>query len=86
MKQVTKANKYKVKKQVFFNWYFKNQSKEQISAFLSPYLLNIAKKDAKFSINDLLKAADSIPSTLIEGEWLGTPNALIKYTKIQLIK
>lgn len=86
MKQLAKTNKYKVKKQVFFNWYFKNQSKEQISAFLSPYLLNIANKDAKFSINDLLKAADSIPSNLIEGEWLGSPNALIKYTKIQLIK
>ena len=57
--------KYKVNKQVFFNWYFKNQPKEQISVFLSPYLLGLVNKDAQFGLQDILNSTDTIPSSIL---------------------
>lgn len=58
---------YKVKKQEFFNWYFKETPKEVISAFMAPYLLNLVREDAHFSLNDLLNSIDKIPSKLVIG-------------------
>jgi hypothetical protein len=57
--------KYRVNKQVFFNWYFKNQPKEQISVFLSPYLLGLVNKDAQFGLQDILNSTDTIPSSIL---------------------
>jgi hypothetical protein len=57
--------KYRVNKQSFFNWYFKNQPKEQISVFLSPYLLGLVHKDAQFSLQDILNSTDTIPSSIL---------------------
>jgi len=62
---MTKNKKYKVYRSAFFNWYFKNQPKEQISAFLSPYLLNLAAEDAHFSLQDMLKHTKVIPSNIL---------------------
>jgi hypothetical protein len=57
--------KYRVNKQAFFNWYFKHQPKEQISVFLSPYLLGLVHKDAQFGLQDILNSTDTIPSSIL---------------------
>ena len=84
MKQLAKTNKYKVKKQIFFNWYFKNQSKEQISAFLSPYLLNLVNKDVKFSLEDLLNSTPTIPGSIVSN-WKGATTQQINTKDVILI-
>jgi len=56
---------YIINKHMFFNWYFKNIPKEQISAFISPYFLALANKDAHFSLNDILQSIESVPTSLI---------------------
>ena len=59
--------KYPVNKQIFFSWYFKNQNKEQISAFIAPYLLSLPNKDVSFSLHDILQSVSVIPTKLITG-------------------
>jgi hypothetical protein len=56
---------YHLNKQVFFNFYFKSKSKEEISAFISPYFLNIVNKDVQFGLQDLLENTKTVPSYLL---------------------
>lgn len=77
-------NKYKVDRQLFFNWYFNNTPKEQISAFLSTYLLGLVHKDASFSLTDLLASVDTIPTSLIT-EYSGKATT-IKTNKVEFKK
>ena len=60
------STKYTIKKQIFFNWYFKNTSKEDIASFISPYFLNIVNNDVHFSLDDLLKSSQTVPSYVID--------------------
>ncbi len=76
--------KYKVERQVFFNWYFKQQPKEQISAFIAPYLLNLVKEPATFSLEDFLASIPAIPSNLVPG-YKGTKTT-IKIEQVELTK
>tara|TARA_R110002012_G_scaffold254964_1_gene434124 strand:+ start:1263 stop:1508 length:246 start_codon:yes stop_codon:yes gene_type:complete len=56
---------YHLNKHVFFNHYFKSESKEKIAAFISPYILNLVNKDVHFSLQDLLEDSKTIPSYLL---------------------
>ena len=69
---------------MFYNWYFQNRTKQQITAFLSPFFLNLVKEDAHFNLQSLLKDARTVPSTIIEN-WEGPANRQIIYTNIELI-
>ena len=73
-----------LKKQVFFNWYFTHRTKEQVAAFISPYFLNLIKKEARFGLKDLLNNAESVPSHLLENS-KGKSNELIDVKHIKLI-
>ena len=57
---------YTLKKSVFFNHYFKSTSKEDVAAFLSPYLMALATKDVNFSIYDLLQDIKTVPAYILE--------------------
>jgi len=76
--------KHKVNRQLFFNWYFKQQSKEQISAFIAPYLLGLVHKPASFSLEDILASVAFIPSDLITN-YKGT-KARITVDQVELTK
>jgi hypothetical protein len=82
-KNKTKS-KYKVKKQVFFNWYFKEQPKEEISAFLAPYLLGLVHKDVRFGLQDILTSVIVIPTDLIS-HYTGQ-NKTVTVDNVELIK
>ena len=73
-----------LKKQVFFNWYFTHQTKEQVAAFISPYFLNLINKEARFGLKDLLNDVGSVPSHLLENS-KGKSNELIDVKHIKLI-
>jgi len=73
-----------LKKQVFFNWYFTHQTKEQVAAFISPYFLNLINKEARFGLKDLLNDVKYIPSHLLEDS-KGKSNELIAAKDIKLI-
>jgi hypothetical protein len=76
--------KYNVKRQLFFNWYFNNQPREQISAFVAPHLLGLVTKDVNFSLDDIFGTVNSIPTTLIEN-YTGKLKT-INTTNVELIK
>jgi hypothetical protein len=57
---------YNLKKQTFYTWYYQNRTKEQIAAFLSPYLMNIVNKDVAFNLQDLLDDVGAVPSYILE--------------------
>jgi hypothetical protein len=81
----TKAkSKHKVNKQVFFNWYFKEQPKEQISAFLAPYLLGLVHKDAHFGLQDVLESVAYIPTDIIR-HYTGQKNT-VTTENVELVK
>jgi hypothetical protein len=81
----TKAkSKHKVNKQVFFNWYFKEQPKEQISAFLAPYLLGLVHKDVRFGLQDILESVIVIPTDLIT-QYTGQ-NKTVTIDTVKLVK
>ena len=80
----TKEVKYEVKRQTFFKWYFDEQNKEQISAFIAPYLLGLVNKPAEFSLEDILVSVAVIPTKLVEG-YTGKINK-ITTDKVKLIK
>jgi len=77
-------NKHKVNKQIFFNWYFKEKPKEEISAFLAPYLLALAYKDAHFSLQDVLVSVAVIPTKIIMN-YTGH-NKTVTIDTVQLVK
>ena len=58
--------KYTIKKDTFFNYYFKSTSKEDVASFLAPHLMALATKDVYFSLEDLLESIKTIPSYLLE--------------------
>ena len=76
------TTKYKLNRQIFFNWYFK-QPKEQISTFLSSYLLGLVHKDVAFSLHDVLVSIDKIPTSLLTG-YSGS-RTMIKTDKVELV-
>jgi|TARA_B110001454_G_scaffold127338_1_gene118738 hypothetical protein len=77
---------YNLKKQTFYTWYYQNRTKEQIAAFLSPYLMNIVNKDVAFSLQDLLEDVGTIPSYLLENYPTSSkPNKEIEVKFIKLI-
>ena len=57
---------YNLKRQTFYTWYYQNRTKEQIAAFLSPYLMNIVNKDVAFNLQDLLDDVGVVPSYILE--------------------
>lgn len=76
---------YHLKKQIFFNYYFKARSREQIAAFISPYFLNIVNKDVNFSLDDLLKDIGTVPAYLLEdysNESKPNKEIEVKYVKL----
>ncbi len=75
---------YKVNRQIFFNWYFKKQPKEQISAFIAPYLLGLVTKPASFSLEDILASVSVIPSDLVT-DYKGT-KATVTVDQVELTK
>ena len=78
--------KYHLKKQIFFNYYFKARSREDIAAFISPYFLNIVNKDVNFSLNDLLTDIGTVPGYLLE-DYVSTdkPNIEIDVKFVKLV-
>ena len=77
---------YNLDKTIFFNHYFKSRSKEQIARFISPYFLNIINKDVHFTLGDLLKDAETVPSYLLEDYPTDAkPNVEIESKLIKLI-
>ena len=77
---------YNLKKQTFYTWYYQNRTKEQIAAFLSPYLMNIVNKDVHFTLQDLLEDVGTIPSYLLENYPTSSkPNKEIEVKFIQLV-
>ena len=77
---------YNLKKQTFYTWYYQNRTKEQIAAFLSPYLMNIVNKDVAFSLQDLLEDVGTIPSYLLENYPTSSkPNKEIEVKFIKLV-
>ena len=83
---MTSKQKYSLKKDVFFKWYFQNKSKEHIATFLSPYFMSIVHKDVHFTLNDLLNDAKSVPSYLLENYPTDSnPNIEVKSESIRLI-
>jgi len=76
--------KHKVNKQVFFNWYFKEQPKEEISAFLAPYLLGLVHKDVRFGLQDILESVIVIPTDLIT-QYTGQ-NKTVTIDTVKLVK
>jgi len=79
-----KKHTLKLKRQIFFNWYFTHRTKEQVAAFISPYFLNLISKEARFGLEDLLKDAKYIPSHLLENRE-GKSNELVDVKDITLI-
>ena len=77
---------YTLKRDTFFNWYFRNKSKEQIASFISPYFMSIVSKDVRFGLKDLLKDSRTVPSYLLE-DYPDTskPNAEIDASNIKLV-
>ena len=57
---------YNLRRQTFYTWYYQNRTKEQIAAFLSPYLMNMVNKDVHFSLDDLLEEVKTVPAYLLE--------------------
>jgi len=77
---------YTLKKNTFFNHYFKSRSKEDVAAFLSPYFMSIVSKDVRFGLKDLLKDSRTVPSYLLEDYPTDAkPNVDIDYSNITLI-
>tara|TARA_R110000823_G_scaffold300420_1_gene421236 strand:- start:1021 stop:1263 length:243 start_codon:yes stop_codon:yes gene_type:complete len=78
--------KYTIKKDTFFNYYFKSTSKEDVASFLAPHLMALATKDVYFSLEDLLKSIKTVPSYLLE-DYSATAkvNAEIDTSDIKLI-
>jgi len=77
---------YTLKRDTFFNWYFRNKSKEQIASFISPYFMSIVSKDVRFGLKDLLKDSRTVPSYLLEDYPTDAkPNVDIDYSNITLI-
>ena len=80
------STKYTIKRQIFFNWYFKNTSKEDIAGFISPYFLNIVNNDVHFSLDDLLKSSQTVPSYVIDDYPTNKkPNVNIDVIDIKLV-
>jgi len=63
---IPKQGQYQLRKETFFNWYFKNKTTEQIAGFISPYFMSIVHKDVRFGLKDLLKDSKTVPSYLLE--------------------
>ena len=80
-----KKEPLRIKKEVFFNWYFTNRTQEQVATFLSPYFINLIYKDVHFSLRDLLDDVGEVPSRLLDNDWTDKPNQLIKARDIKLI-
>lgn len=77
---------YKLKRDTFFNWYFRTKSREHIASFLSPYFMSIVHKDVHFTLGDLLKDAETVPSYLLEDYPTNAkPNVEIESKLIKLI-
>jgi len=77
---------YNLRKQIFFNWYFQNQTKEQIAIFISPYLMSIVSKDVNFSLHDLLEDVKTVPSYLLEDYPTSSkPNKEIEVKFVKLV-
>jgi len=77
---------YTLKKNTFFNHYFKSRSKEDVAAFLAPHLMALASKDVYFSLEDLLIDIKTVPAYLLE-DYPNTskPNAEIDASNIKLV-
>tara|TARA_B100000809_G_scaffold85646_1_gene84072 strand:- start:625 stop:870 length:246 start_codon:yes stop_codon:yes gene_type:complete len=77
---------YNLRRQIFFTWYYQNRTKEQIAAFLSPYLMNMVNKDVHFSLDDLLEEIKTVPSHLLENYPTGSkPNKEIDVKFVKLV-
>ena len=77
---------YTIKKNTFFNYYFKSTSKEDVAAFLAPHLMALATKDVYFSLEDLLESIKTVPAYLLEDYTNSAePNAEIDTSNIKLI-
>jgi len=77
---------YHLNKQVFFNHYFKSESKEKIAAFISPHIMSLVTKDVHFSLQDLLEDSKTIPSYLLNDYPTGSkPNKEIDINYVKLI-
>ena len=77
---------YNLKRQTFYTWYYQNRTKEQIAAFLSPYLMNMVNKDVHFSLDDLLEEVKTVPTYLLEDYPTSSkPNKEIEVKFVKLV-
>ena len=77
---------YNLRRQTFYTWYYQNRTKEQIAAFLSPYLMNMVNKDVHFTLQDLLEDVGTIPSYLLENYPTSSkPNKEIEVKFVKLV-
>lgn len=75
---------YQITHDAFFNWVFKNiEERAKLNIFLTEQLLNLRRGEVKFTLEDVLKSFDTVPSYLIE-EYTG-PNINISTKNIELI-
>ena len=84
---------YKLKRDTFFNWYFRTKSREHIASFLSPYFMSIVHKDVHFTLGDLLKDAVNSVNDLQQTAGaertafeMGDPNVTLAQTMISASK
>ena len=78
--------KYTIKKDTFFNYYFKSTSKEDVASFLAPHLMALVTKDVYFDLEDLLESVKTVPAYLLEDYTNSAkPNAEIDTASIKLI-